>query len=269
MRELNAMVVKRAAVGPRLLIMRVAAEQGALPAFVPGQFILLGLLGSAPRLATADPEEEQLPAGRVIRRAYSIASSSRAGEYLEFLVTLVRSGALTPRLFALKEGDRLWLGPRASGVFTLAEIPRPANVILIASGTGLAPYMSMLRTHVGEEPGRRYAVLHGARHSADLGYQEELVALARAYPSFTYIPTVSQPDEEPDTWKGETGRVQEIWNQRILSRVWGCEPRPSDTHIFLCGNPSMVEEMLVLLGREGFRERTRRHLGEVHTERYW
>ena len=89
----------------------------------------------------------------MIRRAYSIASSSVERRYVEFYLTLITSGQLTPRLFALRHGSRLFLGPKGSGVFTLDRVLPGKAVVLIATGTGLAPYVSMLRTIlVSESP---------------------------------------------------------------------------------------------------------------------
>ena len=267
--QLNAVVNQKIEVAPGLIVLRVVPDRWSLPDFVPGQFTVLGLPGSAPRCTLSEPEENPPDPDKLIQRAYSIASSSVAKEYLEFYITLVRSGALTPRLFALEIGDRLWLSSKVSGMFTLAEVPGHVNVVLIATGTGLAPYMSMLRTHLPCERGRRFAVLHGARHSWDLGYRSELITLQRLCSNFTYLPVISRPQEEPVAWNGHTGYVQDLWTRGVLDAVWGFHPSPSDTHVFLCGNPGMIEEMEARLTREGFRKHTRRVPGEIHVERYW
>src|SRR5689334_5651328 len=114
----NATVVGREEINPQLLIMRVRPD-GQLFEFRPGQFGVLGTLGSAPRVAGSTPEEKAAEPDKIIRRAYSIASSSLERRYVEFYLTLITNGALTPRLFALKHGDRVFLGPKASGLFTL------------------------------------------------------------------------------------------------------------------------------------------------------
>ena len=141
----NATVVGREEINPQLVILR-AQPDAALFDFKPGQFGVLGLLGREPRVAEAAPEEPVSEPDKMIRRAYSIASSSVERRYVEFYLTLITSGQLTPRLFALRHGSRLFLGPKASGVFTLDRVPPGKAVILIATGTGLAPYISMLRT---------------------------------------------------------------------------------------------------------------------------
>ncbi len=266
---LNAVVTQKIEVTPELIILQVRPDGWELPDFEPGQFAVLGLKGSAPRMPWTDPEEDPPNPDRLIRRAYSIASSSVAKEYMEFYVILVRDGALTSRLFALEMGEPIWLGRKVSGMFTLDEVPENKNVVLAATGTGLAPYMSMLRTHLPHDGERLHAVLHGARHSWDLGYRSELNTMQQLCDNFTYIPLISRPANEPVPWGGLTGYVQDLWTRGELDKEWGMRPTPSDTHVFLCGNPNMCEDMLALLDKEGFREHTRKAPGEVHVERYW
>ena len=267
--RLNSVVTQKIEVTPELVILQVTPDGWELPAFKAGQFAVLGLPPSAPRIHWSDPEEEPSRPDRLIRRAYSIASSSVALEYMEFYITLVRSGELTPRLFHLKIGDKLWLQKKVTGFFTLETVPREANVILVATGTGLAPYMSMIRSELARNTNRRYAVIHGAYHSWDLGYRQELDTLGTLSPVFTYIPVISDPQDEPVPWHGETGFVQHVWNKRMIEKAWGLTPTPENTHVFLCGNPAMVEDMEKILGKEGFTEHTRKSPGTYHLERYW
>lgn len=267
--QLNAVLALKQEVAPGLAIFRVVPDGWELPDFEPGQFAVLGLPAEAPRVAGADAEEPPPKPGTLIRRSYSIASSSRQKEYLEFFLALVRSGALTPRLFALEAGHKLYLGPKFAGLFTLKEVPSTANLVMVATGTGIAPYMSMLRTHLAEDSHRRTAVIHGARHASDLGYSHELEALKRQFSHLTYVPVISRPDEELHPWVGETGYVQDVWRRGVVAQRWGFAPSPDHTHVLLCGNPAMVEDMIKLLTAEGFREHSRRQPGQIHTEKYW
>lgn len=267
--KLNAVMTFRQEVAPGLAIFRVVPEGWELANFEPGQFAVLGLPAEAPRVVGADPEDPPPKPGTLIRRAYSIASSSRQKEFLEFYVALVRSGSLTPRLFALEPGQKLFLGPKFAGLFTLKQVPPNANVVMVATGTGIAPYMSMLRTHLAEDGHRRTAVIHGARHASDLGYRHELEALERQFPHFAYIPVISRPQQERHPWTGETGYVQDVWRRGVVAERWGFPPTPEHTHALLCGNPAMIEEMISLLKAEGYREDTGNQPGHIHTEKYW
>jgi len=268
-KALNAVVAQRSEVAPGLIIIRVVPEGWELPDFKPGQFAVLGLPGAAPRTPGTDPEEEASDPEKVISRAYSIASSSVAREYLEFYITLVYSGALTPRLFNLKIGDPVFLGPKITGRFTLDAVPPEANVALISTGTGIAPYMSMVRTMLNQETRQRLAVIHGARHSWDLGYSSELVMLEQAWSTLAYIPIISRPQQEPTPWNGQSGYVQDVWTEGVLKEAWDFHPKPEDTHVLLCGNPAMIETMEEILQREGFSEHSKKSPGQYHLERYW
>ena len=267
--DFNATVLERVEVSPALLILRVAPVGWELPNFEAGQFAVLGLPSRAPRCDLAASEEET-PSNteKLIKRAYSIASSSISKEYVEFYISLVPSGSLTPRLFALEPGDSVWLGRKMAGLFTLDEVPADKQLVLVGTGTGLAPYMSMLRTHslCGE---RRIAVLHGARHSWELGYRSELAMLSHRCPTFTYVPAISRPEEENVPWAGETGHIQDVWQRRPLIAHWGNQPTADDSHLFLCGNPGMIEHMLTILTTEGFVEHTKKSPGQIHLERFW
>ncbi len=268
--ELNAVVTERIEAAPGLIVLRVAPDDWELPEFTPGQFAVLGLSPEAPRCELADVAEEMPPKpGRLIRRAYSIASSSVAREYIEFYITLVRSGSLTPRLFALRPGDRVWLGPKITGKFTLDEVSSDANLVLVATGTGLAPYMSMLRTILPAENHRRIAVLLGARHSWDLGYQSELLTMDAQCAALSYFSIISRPAEESVPWGGRTGYVQDLWRDGEVGKAWGFVPTAQNTRVFLCGNPAMIDDMATLLQSEGYREHSRKEPGEVFVERYW
>jgi ferredoxin--NADP+ reductase len=264
----NAVLVHREEFTPGLVVLRIAPDGWQLPPFVPGQFATVGLPASAPRLSGSDPEDAGDP-GRFIRRAYSIASSSRQREYLELFVQLVGSGELTPRLLALAPGDRLWLGPKLTGMFTLREVPPEKRLVLVATGTGLAPYMSMLRSELlagGRQP---VALLLGARHSWDLGYSRELFTMQRESPELTVLRIISRPQDERLPWSGAVGHVQSLWTDGALARAWGSAPTPADTHVLLCGNPAMIDGMTALLQSEGFRVHDKQNPGQVHVERYW
>lgn len=265
----NARVAQRVDVASGLMILRVQPEGWPLPPFKAGQYTVLGLPASAPRAPLTDEEPPAADPSKLVRRAYSIASSSEEGDYLEFYITLVRSGGLTPRLFALNPGDPLWLSPKMVGMFTLDQIPPNQKIALIATGTGLAPYMSMLRTHLATIGEGRLAVIHGARHSWDLGYRAELQTMKRLCPRFSYVPILSSAEEEPVTWKGRTGYINHFWSGPELPQELGFTPDPADTHIFLCGNPQMIEGMMGNLTASGFVEQTHKVPGNIHLERFW
>lgn len=263
----NATIVGREAINPLLLILRVRPDSGDY-AFTPGQFAVLGLLGGEPRVPEAVPEDPVPDPEKLIRRAYSIASSSVERAYVEFYLTLVTTGGLTPRLFALQHGSRVFLGPKASGLFTLDRVAPGKAVILIATGTGLAPYVSMLRTMLIADATRKFVVLHGARCSWDLGYRGELESLARIRPNFTYIPSITRGEQDPH-FRGSVGRIQKLLEQGLVEKLAGVKLDPAESDVFLCGNPDMIESVRGLLTARGFTPDHGKQSGTMHVEEYW
>jgi len=263
----NATVIGREEINPQLVILRVRPDAEMFN-FKPGQFGVLGLPGSAPRVVESTPEEVPSDPDKLIRRAYSIASSSLEKRYVEFYLTLITSGQLTPRLFALKHGSRVFLGPKASGIFTLDRVAPEKAVVMVATGTGLAPYISMLRTMLVNDSQRRFVVLHGARYGWDLGYRGELESLARLRPNFTYIPSITRPDQDPH-FHGHTGRIQALVEQGVLEKESGIVLDPAHAEVFLCGNPDMVKIATDMLQTKGFAAKGGTGPVTIHVEEYW
>lgn len=268
--DYNATVSQRLEVAPGLAIFRIVPD-GQLFDFKAGQYTVLGLHRKEARTPDADSQTED-PAIRdpeeLIRRAYSIASSSMEREYIEFYVILVKSGELTPRLFNLKVGDRLFLGPKATGMFTLDKVPAGKHVLLAATGTGLAPYISMVRTQLSEHKERHFVIMHGAAHSWDLAYRDELKTLCRYFPNLTYIPTISNAHEDR-TWKSHTGWVQHLLENGTVEKEANIAITPETFDVFLCGNPGMVDDMMRILGDREFKKDERNNPGTIHIEEFW
>ena len=267
MDELNAIVQQVVQVSPIMKVFRIAPLGWELPDFKPGQFVAIALPPSSPKCAEATEEPVEPDPEKLIKRAYSIASSSKSKDYVEFYITLVHSGALTPRLFNLNIGDKIWIGNKFVGMFTLDQVDENQNIVLIGTGTGVAPYMSMLRTDALHRKGN-ILVIHGASNSWDLGYSSELNLLGSIAPHFQYIPTITIPEREHAPWNGRTEFIQEIWEDGTVEKLWGFKPTSENTHIFLCGNPNMVNGMIEHLEKEGFVEHSRKLAGQIHVERF-
>ncbi|MFH1277335.1 MAG: ferredoxin--NADP reductase [Candidatus Eisenbacteria bacterium] len=268
--EYNATLTRKEIVTGGLVILGVRPDRRPYE-FEPGQYTVLALKGSEPRVMESETEAEPPAPEKLVKRAYSIASGSDENE-LEFFVVLVSTGALTPRLLALEVGARLFVSPKAVGVFTLDSVPPDRDVVMVATGTGLAPYISMLRTKLTEEcgGGRCWAVLHGARHSWDLGYRSELSSFQKICSNFFYMPSITRTAKR-DPWSGPVGRVNEFIADGRFETGWGRAIDSKKQHFFLCGNPGMVEETAKHLETRGFSEWNRRKNpdGTIHLERYW
>ena len=264
----NATLIARQDLTGDSAIFKIEAD-APLFEFLSGQYTTIGLPADAPRVEGADPDEDANGNPRkLIIRAYSIASSSKARDYVELYITLVNSGSLTPRLWMLQPGDRLWLGPKAKGLFTLEGVPADCDVVLLGTGTGLAPYISMIRAYHQCNIGRRFVVIHGARYVRDLGYRDELDALQRDCTTMVYLPTVSRPEGESD-WQGHVGRVGSVVADSTLERALDGAFSPKTTHVFVSGNPEMVEDMERVFIERGFTLHSARSPGTLHIERYW
>ncbi len=188
--------------------------------FEPGQYCTLGAGG--------------------IERPYSIVSSPRE-PLLELFVELIPPpiGHLTPLLYALEIGDTVTLRPRAKGVFLFR--PEFRNHVMVATVTGIAPFISMLRHRLdGAADERRIYVLEGASYCDELGYDDELRDMAARHSNVVFVPTCSRPgDPRNASWRGQTGRVHTIVERYV--RQWELEPR--DTCIYACGHPGMIEDL--------------------------
>lgn len=268
MEELNSTVVQTMQVSPIMRIIRVKPNGWKLPEFKPGQFTTLALPASAERCSEATPETVTYDdSEKLIKRAYSIASSSTQ-DFIEFYITLVHSGALATRIFNLKVGDKIWMGKKATGMFTLDQIDDNQNVIMIATGTGVAPYMSMLRSNILHRKGK-IVVIHGAANSWDLGYSSELQLLESMFPNFSYLPTITEVDKETAGWSGDTRFIEDIWKSNTVSKKSEIEFKPENTHLFLCGNPKMINGMKEILVGDGFVVHSKREPGQIHYEEFF
>ncbi len=265
MERYNATVIGKILVTPDLMILRVKTDEPRT-GFKAGQYTVLGLYGSEQRSVNSLPEGDACPADKVILRPYSIASATADTQQFEFYISQVKSGQLTPRLFALEMGARLYISTRIVGVFTLNDTPEDSDIVMVSTGTGLAPYISFLRSHVAERPGTRMAVVHGAAQPWDLGYYSELNFLAQTFKNFYYLPTLTHADE---TWTGHRLWIEEILTDEVLIKDTGIHMDPEHTHFFLCGNPKMVDNVTALLAERGYTRHTRRSPGALHIEEFW
>jgi ferredoxin--NADP+ reductase len=227
-------------VAPGLVICAVASDTEPFP-FTPGQYATLAL-----------PSAE----GKVIQRPMSISSPSNDLSEYEFFIRLVPGAEFTPLLWELKVGDTIGI-KGAKGKFVLQDDGR--RCLLVSSGTGLAPYMSMIETLLANGERREVHVLHGVSHVRDLAWREWLTELeADGRIPLHYAPTISRPAENPG-WEGLTGRVE-----AIVPGELDLHPlTPDDTTIYLCGNPDMITAVEELAAARGYPPE------QIRKELYW
>lgn len=227
----TARIAERRDISDTLWTMRV--DPGMDFHFTAGQYATLGVQAS----------------DKVIERAYSIASAPHERQ-VEFVIELVPHGELTPRLFRLGAGDSVLMRRVAKGRFTLDTRSGRTRHLLLCTVTGIAPFVSYVRTlHRQSQDGHFTGdhglfVIQGASHSSELVYGAELAALAADAPWLTYVPTISRPWDDP-AWTGETGRVDDLIRKYTDQWALGA----GDTTAYLCGHPDMISNGKAILAR--------------------
>jgi ferredoxin--NADP+ reductase len=198
--------------------------------------------------------------GEVIERPYSIVSSPYERS-LEFFIELVPGGIVTPQIWNLKVGATVLIRRRVVGHFTLDT--SSDRHLMMATVTGVAPFISMLRTRRfdnerGISKRDQFLIIHGASCSADLGpYRRELERLGREG-GLTYVPTISRPWKEPH-WNGEIGRVEDIVRKHADRLGFSS----ANSVAYACGHPQMVENVKNILTRDRYLER------QIRQEQYF
>lgn len=254
--DLNATIEKREDFSDELAIFRVRPDD-PLPDgdwFVPGQYMVIGVNNA---------DEPELGG---VQRPMSIASEPAERGHVEFYIRRVGSpeskNPLTHSLFKLQQGDRVFLRPKPKGHFTI-----PGTVgeddkrwrILVSAGTGLAPFVSIVRddwTRNGGSALDRTCIIHGASRPGDLGYRRELEDLSNEH-GLLYLPTVSRPADYPE-WDGLHGRAEDRFKAdalEVLEERMGIPSGslgPDQAVVLVCGLQGTIGESLVRLAKRGF-----------------
>lgn len=250
----NAELVRRDDFTRELTVFHLRYDEPLPGSFVPGQYVALGL------------NNDDHPALGSVRRSMSIASAPEEGDTLQFYVRFVKypesENPLTHLLWRMKVGDRIFMTRKPVGKFTLPDTTGasdPRLKLLVAAGTGLAPFVSMARSRVAQDPSADLgdlAILHGASYAADLVFRVEL-SRYRDENGLRYLPTVSRPGESAD-WSGATGRVEDFFlHDRIgaLEADLGLSPgelAPERAAVLICGLQGTIANTITRLAHRGF-----------------
>ncbi|MBT3323146.1 MAG: ferredoxin--NADP reductase [Anaerolineae bacterium] len=260
----NATVIGKIMITPDIMVLRVNTDTPRAE-FESGQYTVIGLYGHEARSVNSGEEHKESQSDKLIQRAYSIASNRASSNQMEFYISQVKDGQLTPRVFGLEQGDRLYVSERIVGMFKLSDTPKGFDIAMVATGTGVAPYISFLRSHIAENSDINMAVIHGAAHQWDLGYYSELSFLASTFPNFHYFPTLTDADE---TWQGRKLWIKELLEDEILANEANIATDPEKTHFFLCGNPKMAEGISAWLNEYEYEKHSRKVPGALHVEEF-
>ena len=241
--QYNARLVRRVDFTESLAVFTIRYEEEPRP-FEPGQYMTIGVVAN----------------GKIVQRPYSVASApAEVEDGYEMYVRLVDGGKFTPLLWRLPVGHEMrMIGPK--GRFVLGE-ERERTHLFVCSGTGNAPFLSMVRQMLADGVERDVVFLMGVSYVEDLGYRELVEGWERegAFP-IRFVPTVSRPNDPANAgWEGRTGRVE-----TIIDPV--CDElglNADNTVAYICGNPEMIVTAEELLEARGFSP------GHIRTEQYW
>ncbi len=276
-----------------LWVMMVRPDQPVDP-YLPGQYTTLALGYWEPR---SDEAVEELPPGqraKLARRSYSISSSMVDDEgnllqprwdEVEFYIVKVRPGeeeipALTPRIFMKGLGDRIFMGRKFTGRYTLEGVQPTDNIVFLSTGTGEAPQNAMTRELLSRGHEGPILNLVCVRYRDDLAYTKQQALVEARHPTYKYVVlTTREPENE-----GNKVYIQDTITSGRLEEELGSTLDPANTHVFLCGNPAMIglpkwadDEMTFpaevgvcqLLHERGFTIDHGKARGNVHYEEYW
>jgi len=208
--------------------------------FANGQFTMMGL------------EVE----GKPLLRAYSMVSTNYEDE-LEFFSIKVPDGPLTSRLQHIKEGDRILVGKKPTGTLVLDNLISGRNLYLLSTGTGLAPFMSIIRDPETYEKCEKVVLVHGCRQIAELAYGEQITEALPKHEylgelirdNLIYYPTVTR---EPFRHRGRVTDL--ITSGQLFTDIGMPDFDPEQDRAMLCGSPQMLEDMKTILEDRGFIE---------------
>ncbi|MGH8491890.1 MAG: ferredoxin--NADP reductase [Moraxellaceae bacterium] len=221
--------------------------------FKTGQFVMIGLMVD----------------GKPLMRAYSVVSAHYE-DHLEFYSIKVQNGPLTSRLQHLQVGDTLLVGRKPTGSLIMDNLLPGKNLYLLSTGTGLAPFMSVIRDPEFYEAFEKIVLTHGVRWKSELGYMEHIREDMPDNEFFgelvknqlIYYPTVTREDFH------NQGRLTDLMRSGKLYQDIGLPPlNPETDRIMICGSPAMLKELVEILDEAGFTEGTSHAPGSYVIER--
>lgn len=198
-----------------------------------------------------------------VARAYSYVNAP--GQDCEFYLVTIPEGQLTPYLAGLEVGDELLVQRTAAGFLTLDEVPSGRDLWLMATGTGVGPFVSMLAEGSCWQQFDHIVLVHGVRLEEELGYRQQISELTQDQPGFHYVPFVSREMVAG----AEPGRITHAIADGSLEQRVGLTLSPEHSRVLLCGNPQMVRDTVTELKRKGLEKHLRRKPGQILMENYW
>jgi len=230
-------------------------------------FSLRVTLGTgAPRLA--------FEAGQFVRLALDLGNERVARPFsfvnapddpvLEFYGVIVPGGPLSPSLARLQKGDTLLVADNPSGFLVLAEVPPAEDLWLLATGTGIAPFLSILRTATPWQRYKRVILVHAVRQARELVYRDLIEKFQSRQRQFKYLSFVSR-ENHPSSLGGRIPAAMRDGRLEAMARPISAER----SQFMLCGNPEMLRDVAAALAARGLRKNRRRTPGQITVESFW
>jgi ferredoxin--NADP+ reductase len=216
----------------------------------------------APRLTFQAGQFVRIALEEELARPFSFVNPPQ-DPVLEFYGIVVPEGPLSPRLARLRAGERLLVASNPAGFLVLSEVPDAETLWLGSTGTGIAPFLSILRT---ETPWKRFAnvvLVHAVRHAAELVYPDLIRKLSKEHGlrTVTFVSRETAPGSL-------AGRIPTAIRDGRLEHAAGLA-LAGNVHVMLCGNPDMLKDVQAALGERGLRKHRRRTPGHITVESFW
>jgi len=222
--------------------------EAPLGSFEPGQFVRIGL------------EQD----GEIVARPYSLVNTADE-DYLEVYFNIVEEGPLSPRLFALHSGDDVLVADNPSGFLTVSEVPQCKHLWMIATGTGIGPFLSILKSEAVWQRFEKVVLCYSVSRGEELAYQDSIQQIASQHATeFCFVPIVTR-ESFADAM---SSRVPALLQDGSLEQRAGIEINADDSHVMMCGSKDMIADVSETLTSRGMKKHRRRDPGHFTTEKY-
>jgi len=242
---LEGVVHKKIQWNQRLFSLQIKAD---IAACKPGQFIRVALDINGERVA----------------RPYSLVSIAEE-PYLEIYFNIVPEGPLSPRLATLEKGDQIMVSDSANGFLTVDEVPDCRHLWMLATGTGLGPFLAILKSPASWLKFEKLVLGYSVPHASELSYQALITQLQQQHPEqFVFVPFITREDVAGAIHV----RIPAALESGEFEARTGFTINTTDSHVMMCGNSAMISSVSEVLATRGLRKHLRREPGHITTEKY-